>query len=518
VPNTLNAALCLGELGRYDEALELYESVLTDFRETVTAEQKQTVAAESARLRDLVGSVTVVANVDGQLVIDGRPRGRLPLHGPVRLLPGEHVVRVLKEGYESFDKTVVVEIGKTAPIQAELRVLADAGRLAIEGSDLAGAEVWLDGAPVGAAPWGGTVAPGEHQLVLLKGDRGTAPTRVMVVAGQTALITPVLQPLGPEVRIAVEPPSAALSIGGVVVGKGRFMGRLPLGVHRLEVSEEGYHTSDRELEMTKDGPTELTLHLAIDDAHPRWASGAPSLLFVEAFGGPGLAPGFGSEAEAGCDADYTCSSSGIGLGFLAGVRAGYEFPFGVSLQLAGGYVLLGKQLDRQVAEAHAGAPIQFDLSDELRVAGVLAGAGVGYRYVLAEPFELRGNLFIGALFAGARDSVSATLSGGGQTVDARVEGSGESVSGPDLFVLPEVQATLRFGGFTVGAGLGVAIFTLQGPDGALGGASATDLRPCQTDPNHVSCAQQKDFAQAEKPYGPFVTFVPGVSAGYAFSL
>ena len=65
VPNTLNAAVCLRELGRFDEALELYEDLVTKFRDEITAEERTNIAAEMTSLRTKVGSIDVQANVDG---------------------------------------------------------------------------------------------------------------------------------------------------------------------------------------------------------------------------------------------------------------------------------------------------------------------------------------------------------------------------------------------------------------------------------------------------------------------
>ncbi|MBI4702217.1 MAG: hypothetical protein HY744_13900 [Deltaproteobacteria bacterium] len=57
VANTKNAAICLDELGRYDEALELYEELITRFREEISDEDRAAVAPDVQRLRGQVGSI-----------------------------------------------------------------------------------------------------------------------------------------------------------------------------------------------------------------------------------------------------------------------------------------------------------------------------------------------------------------------------------------------------------------------------------------------------------------------------
>jgi tetratricopeptide (TPR) repeat protein len=132
--NTANAAHCLHELGRFDEALELYEVLATRFAADLSEDTQRRLVPAMESLRERVGAVMVTANVEGSVLIDGRPRGRLPLTGPVRLLGGRRVVRVLKDGYATFEGTVDVRVGETQRLDAVLKPLAEAGQLRLRGS------------------------------------------------------------------------------------------------------------------------------------------------------------------------------------------------------------------------------------------------------------------------------------------------------------------------------------------------------------------------------------------------
>src|SRR5262249_49987297 len=153
--NTKNAAYCLYRLDRFDEALDLYEDLLTRFGAQLDESTKASLGPRMQELRRKLGSLDVAANVDGAIVIDGRLRGRLPLLAPLRLLPGRRVVRVLKDGYEPFERSVVAKVGETIPLDAKLKPLARSGRLAVEAQGATGADVFIDGAPVGKIPWEG---------------------------------------------------------------------------------------------------------------------------------------------------------------------------------------------------------------------------------------------------------------------------------------------------------------------------------------------------------------------------
>src|SRR5439155_8921270 len=180
--------------------------------------------------------------IDGTLLIDGVVRGKLPLLAPVRVMPGKHVVRVLRDGFATFERSVEVKAGEKIAVDAKLEALTSAGRLhVVGGTELEGGTLLVDGVAVGPLPWEGTLAPGAHLVQAIKGDVGTAPTLVNVIASQTVDAPPLVgKPLGPARRVLVDPPTAELSIDGVPLGKGRWQGRLPIGEHVVEARELGY--------------------------------------------------------------------------------------------------------------------------------------------------------------------------------------------------------------------------------------------------------------------------------------
>jgi tetratricopeptide (TPR) repeat protein len=127
--NTLNAAICLDRLGRYDEALELYEEALARFGEALDAEDRASLPEVMARLRSKVASVEISTNVAGGIVlVDTRERGRVPLAAPLRVLPGRRAIRVAKDGYRTFERVVTLRAGASLTVEARLAPLESRDR------------------------------------------------------------------------------------------------------------------------------------------------------------------------------------------------------------------------------------------------------------------------------------------------------------------------------------------------------------------------------------------------------
>jgi hypothetical protein len=513
VPNILNAAVCLNELGRHDEALEHYEDLLTELKEELTAEEREAIAPAMAVLRAKLGSVDVSANVEGAtLLIASRARGKLPLFSAVPVLPGRHELRVIKEGYEAYETTVTVQVGATTRVVAKLQPLSVAGRLRIDDGALAGAEVLVDGAPVGTVPWEGTLAPGSHFYSLRRGDTGTAPTAVMIVKGQTALVTAVLAPLGPEMRITLEPVGASLVIDDVPVGRGSWAGRLPLGRHLLGASDEGYFSESQAISVTPERPRSVAIKLRVDEDHARWGV-VQGMPWLEIFGGFAIAPSYRGAVDDGCDGSG-CLSNPLGLGLLVGARGGYEFPFRLSIELALGYLRSQKsveRVERPVAEG-PGATATWSLAEEVLHSGVLATAGLRYRQPFTEHVELLAHIMAGPFFTFGRYDVSGSLAADNGTSAEVLPASSNTVSA-NLVVIPEVQLGLRFDSFTAGLGLTVAVFTLPGPEN---GTTAVSPGACSSNNEADAACQRGQPFPAGRTHRAFATFVPSLAAGYSF--
>jgi hypothetical protein len=515
--NTTNAAHCLDALGRYDEALELYEELVTRFADELTPENRTRLVPAMNALRARVANLVVTANVDGAVVVDGRSRGRLPLGAGLRVLGGAHVVRVFKDGYETREAKVTVSVGQTAKVDLVLAPLTHAGRLRLEDPSNAGAEVFLDHVQVGTVPWEGTVATGDHVVWTASSDRGSPPTRAVVIQGQTATLVLRSDKLGPPATVAVEPRTAELRLDGVPLGSGAWRGRLPMGPHEVEASEPGYVTlSMRFDEPDAAGkPPRVAVTLAVDPRHPRWPRRPAGGFRVDAFAGFAGGRGFGSDAETWCG-----KSCGRVLGGLVGGRAGFRFPFGLSLDLDGGYASFAASFTRSrvtsFRSAGAARPLTYALGDALLLRGPLVGASVSWAARLASRFAVVGRVTAGVLFAESTDPITGTAASEGRSVPLVVADRGELLRSVLPFVEPElgVEASLR--DFRVGLGLGYMAFLGAGPAFSHGLVEVSPAGCSRMDPGAAACAPASALVAGERAYRAFAVWVPTVTAGYAF--
>ncbi|AUX47269.1 S-layer protein [Sorangium cellulosum] len=520
VPNTLNAAFCLDQLGRYDEALELYEALLTEFRAELGDAERRGVASAIAGLRSRIGNVLVSSNVDGLVLVDGRPRGRLPLAGPIRLVPGDHTLRVVKDGWRTFERIFSLKIAETTSVDAKLEPLANTGRLMIEDDRLVGADLYVDGALIGQLPWEGSLAPGPHFYSVRRGDLGSAPREANVIAGQTAVATVEAGPLGQELRVVAQPLSADLTINGVPVGKGQWRGALPLGRHTFEAHEPGYFA--RTIRSTVDRATtgDIVVPLALDESHPRWGRKVGVFRLEGAFG-YAFATSLDSGAERSCDR-FRCSGVSRPSGLLAGLRGSYEFPVGAAIELTAGYLLLQTELDRSVETTFTyprgsleQLPIRYTMHDDIHMAGVTVMVGGSYRYGLAPWIDVGAALGLGVVLAETSDAVSGTAADENATVAVAVQRGGVPVRSAAPFAMPEIRLRLKLDRISVSAGLGVGFFLVDGPPHETGDTYVVSAQ-CDASSPTVHCASGKKVVFEEMAHGTFTMFFPNVAVGYRF--
>lgn len=386
-----NAAISLRQLKRYSEALDMYRELAREFGSSLTPEEKKNVDDAIAALQASVGEVVVESDQrESTVIIDGQQRGTTPLAQPIVVNAGTHTVRVVKEGFETFEAQLLVAGSQKKAVKATLKALNRVGTLSVREADGKVLDVVVDGAVVGKTPWQGLLAVGTH-TVFLRGaeDVGTPPSAATVVQNQTSTLTLRAAKLDAGIRIEPTPSNARVFVDGVNVGNGVWEGRLKSGPHKVEVAADGFIPDRRDVSVRSGQRELLKIALDRDLNNPMWLAGFVPHIYVEVVGGLGLATSFGGSADAACSRGE-CSNESNALGFLAGARGGYQISPVLGADLLLGYLLLSESMTRKIRANVEGSDFTSnDYEDKTKLAGPIAAVGVTARFLDKTPVTLR---------------------------------------------------------------------------------------------------------------------------------
>lgn len=252
-----NAGVCLRELKRWDEALDMYDELITRFGGDLSPEDRKLVDDDRQKLSKFVGSIELDVEVSGaRVVIDGRERGVTPLTKPIRVAVGTRAVSVSKAGYAPFETKVLVASGDVKHVRVTLASWSDSGKLKVRETNGGVFEVLVDGSVVGKTPYEGTLPAGPHS-VALRGPNGTGTpvASYSIVAQETKDIVVAAGALPGQLTVIPTPADASVSIDGAPVVRGRLTRELPPGEHTIDVSAP-WCRSERQVVVIANARTE----------------------------------------------------------------------------------------------------------------------------------------------------------------------------------------------------------------------------------------------------------------------
>lgn len=199
-----------------------------------------------------VRSVSGDSASGGQLLVDGAPVGTVP--GRIEVAAGRHIVEVKKPGFKDYRDNVDVNEGETRTIVIDLTAEAKKGALLVT-SDVAGADVYVDGQRVDAAPTlVQNLLEGSHTVEVKK--EGIPPWRqvVNVIGNQQTKVEARLtenMPKAGSLRVICNAPGAEILFDGEPKGPANVtIPNLPAGQHILEVRAQGFTPQSIEVQIT----------------------------------------------------------------------------------------------------------------------------------------------------------------------------------------------------------------------------------------------------------------------------
>ncbi len=201
-----NVAFCQKNLRHYSKVIQTLRRYLAEGDATLTPSDKQEARDLIATIEPFTTRATFHVNEDGaQVFVDDDPVGTSPLATPVVLDIGERKLRVVKEGFRTYERPLAVGGSADVSVDVALEKEVHEGKLLVEAP--AGASIFLDDQPAGTGKVEQSVASGGHQLRVTAPGMHPYQTEVVVQDKETRSLNVVLEPEAPSekpvLRVAV---------------------------------------------------------------------------------------------------------------------------------------------------------------------------------------------------------------------------------------------------------------------------------------------------------------------------
>jgi hypothetical protein len=197
-----NIAAAEKSLRHYAKAAEFTRRYLEEAKAIIGREQKENAEETLTAMLGFLGEIVVSAEPkDASVLIDGELRAGT---GPSRSFTvdqGTRAVRVEKDGYDPFTKSVEVVGGAKVTVPVVLVRQSLMGKLAVIAND--GASIEVDGQAVGTSRWGGELLPGPHAVRVTLAGKKAHQASVDITARSLRTV---------EVALEDENPAAAAPI------------------------------------------------------------------------------------------------------------------------------------------------------------------------------------------------------------------------------------------------------------------------------------------------------------------
>ena len=192
----IHIGIAQSRMFRYHQAAISFERFLREGGRDIAAGQRATAERELETIRALVGRVRVVVRgPPAGITLDGIEVGVSPLADDILVGPGPHVFRATRPGDVPREQRINVTSGQRLEVDLTPQPKPKpVGTLSIS-SQPPGARLTLNGAAIGSAPWRGVVPAGQHDVAASRPGFESSTRDVLVVAGQTRMVSIALAPL-----------------------------------------------------------------------------------------------------------------------------------------------------------------------------------------------------------------------------------------------------------------------------------------------------------------------------------
>ncbi|HVY45369.1 MAG TPA: PEGA domain-containing protein, partial [Minicystis sp.] len=300
-------------------AYATWQELMTRFGDGLGPRDKAEAERALAELAAITGAVHVrVAEPGAEVQIDGVALGQGPLDATRRVNLGAHAVHVEKSGFSPFDARIDAAADKPVDVVVELRLVPASVDVIARGGP---GHVRIDGADVGPAPFHGELPPGKHTVEV--GEEGAVSRRELTLApGEHQDVVLEGDTRGALV-VRASPAGARITVDGAARGTDTVKVRLPEGAHVVEVTLAGYEAQRATVSVAAGGEKDVALELTALPKPPRFDGVYADV--AAAFAASPSPSEFVTDACA--ERQNVCSGSSAAYGATLLARVGYSFGF-----------------------------------------------------------------------------------------------------------------------------------------------------------------------------------------------
>jgi hypothetical protein len=201
-----NLAFCEKNMRHYSRVIAILNRYLAEGAGYLGERDRKEAKDLVLTLQPFTTNATFVVSEEGaQIFVDDVPVGVSPLTAPVVLDIGERRIRVVKDGFRPFERTLPVGGSAQVSVEVKLEKELHEGRLVVNAPP--GTSIELDEKPLATGKFDGPIPSGGHQLRAIAPGMRPFQSEIVIQDKETRSIDIVLEklgvPEGPKIRAAI---------------------------------------------------------------------------------------------------------------------------------------------------------------------------------------------------------------------------------------------------------------------------------------------------------------------------
>jgi len=229
------------------------------FNQIVTIRENETTIL-TASLRQMTRLTVTSDPVESYIFLDDSLIGKTPLSGS-EISPGFHKLRLAREGYVDFEKTISFTPGKDTTFNIQMTAAAG---VTVE-TEPNGAHIYVNGVFRGVSPIDiSGLMPGNAEIKAKLEAHEDAISRIALDGGAVKQLRFRLNRKTGALKILSLPSQAIVEIDGKVAGKTPFeTDSITFGTHFIRLTSQGYLDIEKSIEIRDELPKTMRVNFKI---------------------------------------------------------------------------------------------------------------------------------------------------------------------------------------------------------------------------------------------------------------